>query len=63
MLRQIIVVVPAMLLLPLAMGVDGVLWAGPIADGIAFVAALALILRKFREIRVEGMPVAETVKY
>lgn len=57
MLRQIIVVVPAMLLLPLAMGVDGVLWAGPIADGIAFIAALALILRKFREIRANGLPV------
>ena len=56
MLRQIIVVVPAMLLLPLAMGVDGVLWAGPIADGIAFIAALALILRKFREIRANALP-------
>lgn len=57
MLRQIIVVVPAMLLLPLAMGVDGVLWAGPIADGISFIAALALILCKFREIRANGLPV------
>ncbi len=56
MLRQIIVVVPAMLLLPLAMGVDGVLWAGPIADGIAFIAALALILRKFREINSNVLP-------
>lgn len=58
MLRQIIVVVPAMLLLPLAMGVDGVLWAGPIADGIAFIAALALILRKFRDIRANALPQA-----
>lgn len=56
LLRQIIVVVPAMLLLPLAMGVDGVLWAGPIADGIAFIAALALILRKFREINSNALP-------
>lgn len=62
MLRQIIVVVPAMLLLPLAMGVDGVLWAGPIADGIAFIAALALILRKFREIRANVQPQAALSK-
>ena len=50
MLRQIIIVVPAMLLLPLAMGVDGVLWAGPIADGISFIAALVLIIKKFHRI-------------
>ena len=50
MLRQIIIVVPAMLLLPLAMGIDGVLWAGPIADGISFIAALVLIIRKFHQI-------------
>ena len=56
MLRQIIVVVPAMLLLPPVMGVEGVLWAGPIADGIAFIAALTLILRKFREIRANRLP-------
>ena len=51
MLRQIVVVVPAMLLLPLVMGVDGVLWAGPLADSIAFIAALVMILRKLREIK------------
>ena len=62
LLRQIIIVVPAMLLLPLAMGVDGVLWAGPIADGIAFIAALALILRKFREINSNAQPQAALSK-
>ena len=51
MLRQIIIVVPAMLLLPLAMGVEGVLWAGPLADGISFITALVLIVKKLREIR------------
>lgn len=40
-----------MLLLPLAMGVEGVLWAGPLADGISFIAALVLIVKKLREIR------------
>lgn len=62
LLRQIIIVVPAMLLLPLAMGVDGVLWVGPIADGIAFIAALALILRKFREINSNAQPQAALSK-
>jgi putative MATE family efflux protein len=38
--RQIIILVPAMLILPRFLGVEGVLWAGPAADGIAFIIAL-----------------------
>lgn len=42
--RQIIFFVPAALLLPLALGVEGVLWTGPVADGLAFLMCLVLLL-------------------
>lgn len=42
--RQIIFFVPAAIILPKFMGVIGVLWTGPVADGLAFVLSLALIL-------------------
>ena len=42
--RQIIFFVPAALLLPLTLGVEGVLWTGPVADGLAFLMSLALLL-------------------
>ena len=42
--RQIIFFVPAALLLPMALGVEGVLWTGPVADGLAFLLSLALLL-------------------
>ncbi|HIV86497.1 MAG TPA: MATE family efflux transporter [Candidatus Pygmaiobacter gallistercoris] len=41
--RQIIFFVPAALLLPLFLGVDGVLWTGPVADGLAFLLSLVLL--------------------
>ena len=42
--RQIIFFVPAALLLPLALGVDGVLWTGPVADGLAFILSLVFLV-------------------
>ena len=42
--RQILFFVPAALLLPRWMGVTGVLWTGPVADGLAFALSLALLL-------------------
>lgn len=42
--RQIIFFVPAALLLPRTLGVEGVLWTGPVADGLAFIMSLALLL-------------------
>lgn len=42
--RQIIFFVPAALLLPTLMGVAGVLWTGPVADGLAFILSLVLLL-------------------
>lgn len=42
--RQIIFLIPTAILLPMALGVEGVLWSGPVADGLAFILALAMIL-------------------
>ena len=46
--RQIILVVPLMLILPLYFGLDGVLYAAPITDFIAFCLALGLIIYEFK---------------
>ncbi len=40
--RQIIFFVPTALILPIFLGVEGVLWTGPVADGLAFLLSLAL---------------------
>ena len=42
--RQIIFFIPAAVILPMFLGVTGVLWTGPVADGLAFVMALGLII-------------------
>lgn len=42
--RQIIFFVPAALILPIFLGVTGVLWTGPVADGLAFVLSLILLV-------------------
>ena len=42
--RQIIFLVPAALILPVFMGVTGVLWTGPVADGLAFILSLVFLL-------------------
>lgn len=41
--RQVIFLIPAMLLLPLVLGVVGVLWAGVVADAAAFVVAIIML--------------------
>ena len=50
--RQIFLFIPLMLVLPLAWGLDGLLYAAPTADLLAMVIALAVVrpeLRKMRE--------------
>lgn len=45
--RQIIFLLPMILVLPLLLGIDGIMYAGPIADGMAFLVAAAMIIREF----------------
>lgn len=42
--RQITFFVPTALILPIFLGVEGVLWTGPVADGLAFLLSLAFLL-------------------
>lgn len=49
--RQIIFFVPTAVILPMFMGVTGVLWTGPVADGLAFVLALVLIVYERKQLK------------
>ena len=58
--RQIIFFVPAALILPVFFGVIGVLWTGPVADGLAFVLSLIfLIVERNRLKRNHALQVAQ----
>ncbi len=48
--RQIVLLIPAIMILCSFMGINGVLWAGPVADGLAFIFALVLILHEMKKI-------------
>lgn len=49
--RQVFFLIPLILLLPLKLGIFGVLLAGPIADFIAFVVSVAFIWKEFRHLK------------
>ncbi|MGI5952920.1 MATE family efflux transporter [Dysosmobacter sp.] len=46
--RQVFFLIPLLLLLPLWLGIDGVMLAGPIADWIAFVVSVVLVRRELK---------------
>lgn len=48
--RQIIILVPAAFILSSIMSVDGVLWAGPVADTIAFILASILLTLEMQKL-------------
>ncbi len=52
--RQIIFLLPLILLLPLMLGIDGVMYAGPIADGAAAALAMFLVVREIRAMPRDG---------
>ena len=47
--RQIIFLLPLIVILPLILGIDGIMYAEPIADGLAAVVAVIMIKREFSE--------------
>lgn len=55
--RQSIFFVPTIILLPVFMGVTGILWTGPVADGLAFL--LSLILLVYERKQLNKIPVSE----
>ncbi len=48
--RQGFFLIPALLLLPLAFGLDGALYAGPIADGLACILSLTLVFSNIKKL-------------
>jgi len=50
--RQILFLIPAMIILGQIFGLNGILYAGPVADGIAFVLAVILILKEVKKLGV-----------
>ena len=48
--RQGFILLPLLIVLPMFFGLDGVLYAGPIADALAFALSLTLIIRNFRSL-------------
>ena len=46
---------PSVFILPVYLGVEGILWSGPVADGLAFIPALALILWEIRTLKKKGI--------
>lgn len=49
--RQIIFFVPTVILLPMFLGVVGVLWTGPVADGLAFLFSLILLIYERKQLK------------
>lgn len=54
MTRQLIFLLPLLLILPMiAGGIDGVMYAGPIADAAAFIVAFIFVVREFKKMTEE----------
>lgn len=51
MTRQVFFLIPLVLILPLFMGLNGILYAGPAADSIAFIVTVTLISRELSIMR------------
>lgn len=51
MSRQLVFLLPLLLLLPNYLGVEGVWWSMPISDAIAFLLAAVLLMRQMRRLR------------
>ena len=52
--RQIVILIPSMIILSHIFGLMGVLYAGPVADGIAFILAAILLIREVRHLKANG---------
>ena len=49
--RQVFFLVPLLLILPLFFGIDGIMFAGPVADFAAFLVTMLLIRREMRHMK------------
>ena len=51
--RQVFFLLPCVIIFPLFWGIDGVLWAGPISDGLSGVMALFLVRQEMKRWKFE----------
>lgn len=51
MTRQVIFLIPLLLILPIFMGIDGILFSGPVADFAAFVVTSIFILHELKHMK------------
>lgn len=49
--RQILFLLPLLVVLPMIMGIDGILYAGPISDAVAAIIAVTMVLFEFRAMK------------
>ena len=52
--RQIVILIPSMIILSHIFGLMGILYAGPVADGIAFILAAILLIREVKHLKANG---------
>ena len=52
--RQIVILIPSMIILSHIFGIIGVLAAGPVADGLAFILAAILLAREIKHLKNNG---------
>lgn len=60
--RQIAILIPAMMILSHFYGILGVLIAGPVADGLAFILAVVLLVRESKNLKNGNLENKERVK-
>ncbi|MDE7075968.1 MAG: MATE family efflux transporter [Clostridia bacterium] len=58
--RDIVCFVPLVCTLPLAMGIDGCLWAAPIADAVAMIVTIALTIVCFKDLNKKALILANS---
>ncbi|MDE7400660.1 MAG: MATE family efflux transporter [Clostridia bacterium] len=58
--RDIVCFVPLVCTLPLAMGIDGCLWAAPIADAVAMIVTIALTVVCFKDLDKKALILADS---
>jgi Na+-driven multidrug efflux pump len=51
LVRDLVLLVPLTIVLPLAWGMNGFFYSAPIADALAFLLTLALTLKEYRELQ------------
>ena len=51
MTRQIIFLLPLIIILPRILGIDGVMYAGPVADGAALIVTVIMVSREIKNIK------------